>query len=41
MTDPAQVIKVRLRVEGRDCASCATKMENALVRIPGVTDVAV
>ncbi|RTL52313.1 MAG: cadmium-translocating P-type ATPase [Bradyrhizobiaceae bacterium] len=41
MTDPAQIVKVRLRVEGMDCASCATKIENALVRVPGVTDVAV
>ena len=41
MTDPAQTVKVRLRVEGMDCASCATKIENALVRVPGVTDVAV
>ena len=41
MTDPAQTVKVRLRVEGMDCASCATKIENALARVPGVTDVAV
>ncbi|MCK1618899.1 cadmium-translocating P-type ATPase [Bradyrhizobium sp. 159] len=31
----------RLRVEGMDCASCATKIENALIRMPGVTDVSV
>lgn len=33
--------KVRFRVEGMDCASCATKIETALRRVPGVTDVAV
>lgn len=25
MTDPAQVMKVRLRVEAMDCASCANQ----------------
>lgn len=40
MTDPTQMIKVRLRVEGMDCASYATKIETALVRVPGVTDAA-
>lgn len=33
--------KVRFRVEGMDCASCAAKIETALRRVPGVTDVAV
>ena len=33
--------KVRFRVEGMDCASCATKIETALRRVPGVTEVAV
>ena len=32
---------VRFRVEGMDCASCAAKIENALQRMPGVTEVAV
>ncbi|WP_040425291.1 heavy metal translocating P-type ATPase [Afipia birgiae] len=41
MTDTAQTAKVRLRVEGMDCASCATKIENALHRMPGVSDVVV
>ena len=39
MTDTA--LKARLSVEGMDCASCATKIENALQRIDGVSDVAV
>ena len=29
----------RMRVEGMDCAGCAIKIENALRRIPGVTEV--
>ncbi|MBS0529975.1 MAG: cation-translocating P-type ATPase, partial [Proteobacteria bacterium] len=33
--------KVRFHVEGMDCASCAGKIETALRRVPGVTDVAV
>lgn len=32
---------LRYRVEGMDCASCAAKIENALARIDGVTDVQV
>ncbi len=32
---------LRLGVEGMDCASCATKIENALQRMPGVGDVTV
>lgn len=41
MSVTEQTAKVRFRVEGMDCASCATKIENALQRMPGVTDVAV
>ena len=41
MTGTSQSAKLRLRVEGMDCASCATKIENALQRMPGVGDVAV
>lgn len=41
MSDAASDVKMRFRVEGMDCASCATKIENALRRMPGVTDVAV
>lgn len=29
----------RYRVEGMDCGACATKVENALKRIPGVTEI--
>jgi len=29
MTGTAQTAKMRLRIEGMDCASCATKIENA------------
>lgn len=38
---PAASITSRLRVEGMDCASCATKIENAVQRLPGITGVAV
>jgi Cd2+/Zn2+-exporting ATPase len=31
----------KLRIEGMDCASCALKIENAVRRLPGVTDVEV
>jgi len=31
----------RYRVEGMDCAGCATKIDTAVRRIPGVTDVSV
>ena len=40
-TAPAASITTRLRVEGMDCASCATKIENAMLRLPGIADVAV
>jgi Cd2+/Zn2+-exporting ATPase len=39
MTDTA--IQTRYRVEGMDCASCAAKIDTAVRRIPGVSDVAV
>lgn len=39
MTDAVQ--KMRLRVGGMDCAACATKIENAVSRMPGVTGVEV
>ena len=32
---------LKLRVKGMDCAACATKIESALQRLPGVSDVAV
>lgn len=31
----------KMRVEGMDCGSCALKIENALKRLPGVSDIAV
>ncbi|MBX9457387.1 MAG: cadmium-translocating P-type ATPase [Rhizobium sp.] len=33
--------KMRYRVEGMDCASCATKIDTAVRRLPGVNDVSV
>lgn len=30
---------LRMRVEGMDCSACAIKVENALKRLPGVTDI--
>ena len=30
---------VRMRVEGMDCSACAIKIENALKRMPGVSDI--
>ena len=33
--------RLRLRVDGMDCASCALRIETALARIPGVSGVAV
>ena len=33
--------KIRYRVEGMDCASCARKIETALTRVPGVSDIAI
>lgn len=41
MSETLQTAKVRFRVEGMDCASCAMKIENAVQRMPGVTEVAV
>ncbi|WP_041321464.1 heavy metal translocating P-type ATPase [Hyphomicrobium denitrificans] len=31
---------LKMRVEGMDCGSCALKIENALKRLPGVSDIA-
>ncbi len=30
---------LRLRIEGMDCGACAMKIENAMQRLPGVTDI--
>ncbi|QTG17397.1 cadmium-translocating P-type ATPase (plasmid) [Agrobacterium tumefaciens] len=38
MTEP---VKTRFRVSGMDCASCATKIDTAVRRMPGVEDVSV
>jgi Zn2+/Cd2+-exporting ATPase len=34
-------LSLRYRVEGMDCASCARKVETALTRVPGISDIAV
>jgi len=31
----------RFRVEGMDCASCASKVDTAVRRMPGIEDVSV
>ena len=36
---PAASITTRLRVKGMDCAYCATKLQNALQRMPGISEV--
>jgi copper chaperone CopZ len=30
---------LKMRVEGMDCGACATKVETALKRLPGVSDI--
>ena len=37
----AEAVQTRYRVEGMDCASCAAKIDTAVRRMPGVTDVSV
>lgn len=39
--EPAVLSPIRFRVEGMDCASCATKIETALKRVNGVGAIAV
>jgi len=34
-------ISLKLRIEGMDCAACALKIENAMQRLPGVSDISV
>lgn len=41
MRGSTQKTRINLQVEGMDCAACATKIENALHRIDGVSDVTV
>ncbi len=38
---PAAATVTRYRVEGMDCPSCATKIDTALRRLPGISDIAV
>lgn len=38
MVEPLQT---RFRIEGMDCASCATKIDTAIRRMPGVQDVSI
>lgn len=35
----AAVTPLQLRVEGMDCSACAVKIENAMKRLPGVSDI--
>ena len=35
----AAAIPLKLRVEGMDCGACAVKIENAMKRLPGVSDI--
>jgi Cd2+/Zn2+-exporting ATPase len=30
---------LKLRIEGMDCGACAVKIENAMKRLPGVSDI--
>src|SRR5579885_621279 len=30
---------LKLKIEGMDCGACAVKIENAMQRLPGVTDI--
>ena len=36
---PTNTHKLKMRVEGMDCSACAIKIENALKRLPGVSDI--
>ncbi|HZD89067.1 MAG TPA: heavy metal translocating P-type ATPase, partial [Pseudolabrys sp.] len=37
----AEASAIKLRIDGMDCPACALKIENAMQRLPGVSDVAV
>ena len=37
----SELLQTRFRVEGMDCASCANKIDTAVRRMPGVSDVSV
>lgn len=36
---PTKASTLKMRVEGMDCSACALKIENALKRLPGVSDI--
>jgi Cd2+/Zn2+-exporting ATPase len=36
---PSNTRPLKMRVEGMDCSACAIKIENALKRLPGVSDI--
>ncbi len=37
----ASSVQTRFRIDGMDCAGCATKIDSAVRRMPGVTEVTV
>lgn len=39
--DMVEPLQTRFRIEGMDCASCATKIDTAIRRMPGVQDVSI
>jgi Cd2+/Zn2+-exporting ATPase len=41
MTTNVAAEKIRYRVQGMDCASCARKIETALTRVQGVSDISI
>ena len=41
MQEPRALTQTRFRVDGMDCAACATKIDAAVRRLPGVDDVTV
>ena len=38
-TDASVASALKMRVDGMDCSACAIKVENALKRLPGVSDI--
>lgn len=41
VTEVANASQIRLQIKGMDCASCAMKIETAMQRLPGVSEVSV
>ncbi|MBX9828063.1 MAG: heavy-metal-associated domain-containing protein [Xanthobacteraceae bacterium] len=35
----ATAVPLKMRIEGMDCAACALKIEDAVRRMPGVSDI--